>query len=402
MKKNTSKKGFTIVELVIVIAVIAILSAVLIPTFASVTKNAEKANDTVLARNLNTAAISASADDFDEALEAAQDAGYLISNLNAKADNCFFVWEEDSNQFLLYDMKEDKVIYANTNDYGELDSSWCFAISNPAVAASVKTTLAEKNVTVKQTVASVKHLNAWLANGGTQTIYIDESFVVDTNSTINVVDGADITLILSNSTLSTNGAIKGAPIAVENANLTVKGGAFNCAGIAESIYGKFFVTIGYEPGVNLEIDSVTFTGKTAINGTWLEDGEVHMTVNNCTMDMENSGVVMSPGPGTESTAEVNNCTINAGDYALLASQSGTMTVNGGTYKGGLAVIHVQTASTVIVNGGTFDGILSISGGTLTINAGTFKNTGLTFEAFEAYVAAGKTATENADGSFTVA
>ena len=38
---KTKKKGFTIVELVIVIAVIAILAAVLIPTFASVIKNAE-------------------------------------------------------------------------------------------------------------------------------------------------------------------------------------------------------------------------------------------------------------------------------------------------------------------------------------------------------------------------
>ena len=41
MKKN-NKKGFTIVELVIVIAVIAILAAVLIPTFTGVTEKAQK------------------------------------------------------------------------------------------------------------------------------------------------------------------------------------------------------------------------------------------------------------------------------------------------------------------------------------------------------------------------
>ena len=41
MRKN-NKKGFTIVELVIVIAVIAILAGVLIPTFASII---EKANE---------------------------------------------------------------------------------------------------------------------------------------------------------------------------------------------------------------------------------------------------------------------------------------------------------------------------------------------------------------------
>ena len=41
MRKH--KKGFTIVELVIVIAVIGILSAILIPTFVGVTQNANKA-----------------------------------------------------------------------------------------------------------------------------------------------------------------------------------------------------------------------------------------------------------------------------------------------------------------------------------------------------------------------
>ena len=41
MKRN-NKKGFTIVELVIVIAVIAILAAVLIPTFGGVIESAHK------------------------------------------------------------------------------------------------------------------------------------------------------------------------------------------------------------------------------------------------------------------------------------------------------------------------------------------------------------------------
>lgn len=40
--KRTNKKGFTIVELVIVIAVIAILAAVLIPTFSGVIEKAEE------------------------------------------------------------------------------------------------------------------------------------------------------------------------------------------------------------------------------------------------------------------------------------------------------------------------------------------------------------------------
>ena len=42
MLLKKSKKGFTLVELVIVIAVIAILAAVLVPTFVGVTRNAKK------------------------------------------------------------------------------------------------------------------------------------------------------------------------------------------------------------------------------------------------------------------------------------------------------------------------------------------------------------------------
>ena len=39
---KNKKKGFTMVELVVVIAVIGILAAVLIPTFSNITEKAEK------------------------------------------------------------------------------------------------------------------------------------------------------------------------------------------------------------------------------------------------------------------------------------------------------------------------------------------------------------------------
>lgn len=55
MKKRNNKKGFTIVELVIVIAVIAILAAVLIPTFSNIVKKANLSNDQQNVRNMNTA-----------------------------------------------------------------------------------------------------------------------------------------------------------------------------------------------------------------------------------------------------------------------------------------------------------------------------------------------------------
>ena len=53
MKRN-NKKGFTIVELVIVIAVIAILSAVLIPTFSGITEKAQASKAQQEVKNIHT------------------------------------------------------------------------------------------------------------------------------------------------------------------------------------------------------------------------------------------------------------------------------------------------------------------------------------------------------------
>ena len=57
------KKGFTIVELVIVIAVIGILSAVLIPTFANLIGNAKEARAQAEVSNAYTAYLEAHAAD---------------------------------------------------------------------------------------------------------------------------------------------------------------------------------------------------------------------------------------------------------------------------------------------------------------------------------------------------
>lgn len=56
--KKLNKKGFTITELVIVIAVIAILAAVLIPTFVTIVNKAEASKALTTAKNAYTAVIT--------------------------------------------------------------------------------------------------------------------------------------------------------------------------------------------------------------------------------------------------------------------------------------------------------------------------------------------------------
>ncbi len=59
--KNNKNKGFTIIELVIVIAVIAILAAVLIPTFSGVV---EKAHESIALQEVHNAYVETIADEL--------------------------------------------------------------------------------------------------------------------------------------------------------------------------------------------------------------------------------------------------------------------------------------------------------------------------------------------------
>ena len=106
MNKNM-KRAFTITELVIVIAVVAILAAVLIPTFSNVIEKANVSNDTVLVRNLNEALIIAETTEgkpqtMHDALTAVAEQGYTVEKLTPRSTG-HILWEQTSNRFVLVD-----------------------------------------------------------------------------------------------------------------------------------------------------------------------------------------------------------------------------------------------------------------------------------------------------------
>lgn len=88
VKKN--KKGFTIIELVIVIAVIAILAAVLIPTFATVIQKSHQSNAVSRAKSAYTEIIASknggSPSDFDASYSILVKEGNDIYKIPIKAD----------------------------------------------------------------------------------------------------------------------------------------------------------------------------------------------------------------------------------------------------------------------------------------------------------------------------
>ena len=111
MKSN--KKAFTIVELVIVIAVIAILAAVLIPTFSNMIKRSKVSADQQLIRNLNSA-LKADLKDHNtmtDALAAAAEFGYDVSKINKSATDNEILWDSKNDAFCYFESDKNDITY---------------------------------------------------------------------------------------------------------------------------------------------------------------------------------------------------------------------------------------------------------------------------------------------------
>lgn len=106
------KKGFTIVELVIVIAVIAILAAVLIPTFTTLIDRANRSSDESAVYNMNLIlssdeAMNGKPENVSQAMDILSEAGMDAREYRALAKNHAF----------FYNLQENRVMYIDTTTY---------------------------------------------------------------------------------------------------------------------------------------------------------------------------------------------------------------------------------------------------------------------------------------------
>ncbi len=130
-----NKKGFTIVELVIVIAVVAILAAVLIPTFVNLMQTANESADIQLVTNLNKLMAMQEALDgkknatMQDALDDAFANGYDISKISPTSKGNDIVWDQTADRFALVNPTENKLIFQDeATPIKDLDSDEIYTL----------------------------------------------------------------------------------------------------------------------------------------------------------------------------------------------------------------------------------------------------------------------------------
>ena len=125
--KRSTKKGFTIVELVIVIAIIAILAAVLIPTFASLIQKANTSADIQAVREMNTFLAINEVEEpktINEVFKALENGGMTVKDYHPLVSGRFFFWDSKLNRVLYTDNQYNVIFPENYKTADRLSNGW--------------------------------------------------------------------------------------------------------------------------------------------------------------------------------------------------------------------------------------------------------------------------------------
>ncbi|HIQ65530.1 MAG TPA: prepilin-type N-terminal cleavage/methylation domain-containing protein [Candidatus Coproplasma stercoravium] len=291
--KQRIKRGFTIMELVIVIAVIAVLAAVLIPTFANVIERANLSNDTGTVRNINEAlladeVLNGKAETMGDALRVAREAGYDIQKISPSADGYVYAWDDEENQFRLLENNNGNFsVYYPEGAEITADKTWVIADDDNYADFQTAGYHIFRLTESSQDVAD-------LISGG-ETDYILLGNDVDISQVLSLSSELDnITMDLNGNTLNIQGdnqadalvVTSDASLTISNGNISVDGSAVEAANI----------TVSY--GGELVLDSVNLS---ALNSTGIYLGgdstnAAKLTIRNSTIKAE--GYVIGTNAGT--------------------------------------------------------------------------------------------------------
>ena len=158
---NSKKRGFTIVELVIVIAVIAILAGVLIPTFTSIVKKANQSVDIQACTNMNKqlaiAGVDSTITTVDAAVAALDKVDLDIEDYKAlqKDHYFYFVVDQKGTPTIIYTDKDNNILFPENVALAP-DAQW-MSLSGSVPTDSNYTVASDGKVTINSG-AKLAHL----------------------------------------------------------------------------------------------------------------------------------------------------------------------------------------------------------------------------------------------------
>ena len=377
MIKRNNKKGFTIVELVIVIAVIAILAAVLIPTFAGIIKKANLSADQQAVRQMNIALATASAEkapaDIDAVAKILADAGFNAEDtlVPVSKDHRFY-WSATYNVIVL--VKGNEVVFPTDNDdlvngfETENNSGKCYDLKlgygKTAVAGSADmdaALAAGQNITLtaapeKVTAANAKYESDYRPAG--MLVPEDAVVAIDLGGQTLEADPDAVALAIKGEVVLTNGTISTRSVVVEaGGKLTIEkdvkivASATNGGQCVRNLGGV--VTIN---GATLEVpNAAETTDHTKAPGAIYNTG--YMVINDCKITTNSPDYAINSAGGM---LIINNADIDARRGCVLIS-GGSAVINGGTFtshlKDSAYALYFEgdpVNSTLEINGGTFN------------------------------------------------
>lgn len=211
--KNKLKKGFTIVELVIVIAVIAILAAVLIPTFSSITNSARESaalqeaksgSETILALTTGTlpedSAFLVAEDDEDNTNDYTfVFAGQKIQNVNAVSDFDSVLNKCKRNDVMTSgSATEGYIVYVSTKALDVNEEEQVIAgkinqhVANRILSAIGVTATVTDGTDNNYTVSASRDYAMWNFQEGDKTYYFNIYWTSDFNPTLIAFMGGNV------------------------------------------------------------------------------------------------------------------------------------------------------------------------------------------------------------------
>ena len=325
MKKN-NKKGFTIVELVIVIAVIAILAAVLIPTFSSIIKKAQQTSDIQAVQQMNTAlaidgaVTPTSIVDFYDALE---EVGFTAKDYKPLySDRCFY-WVKSLNTVIYYDIATNKIIYPEgvsvTTGWYALDGS--FDTREATITELPNATNNTYSFTVTNAADFVKVAEITSANESTLT-----------NNKIEIVLTCDIDLQGADVNFATNNTVNVEMKSNDNTPRTISGlyvsdkhthEGYDSTGNLSNNYGhSLFNIVGTLTVENITIKDSVIGGYGASQAGFFagrvtrEARFTNVTIENCVVQGEKKvgvlvGFFTNRASVTFNNVKIKNCSVSS-------------------------------------------------------------------------------------------